>query len=257
MRHTRRVTKQGWDASDRLAIRRANNQFVTRRDGITTRHCFSFGDHYDPERVSIGPLVALNDELLEPGAGYSTHEHRDLDIVTWVLDGVLRHEDSLGVRCLLRPGTAQRLTTGAGVSHSETNDGGPAESLRFVQLWFALPEQVTPSYESRTIACADSERGRTTIAASRASRSRTTLRVPGVQVDVCHLSAEATGALPGASRATAETFTYLAAGVFRTQHDGVLTAGDSVRIAGTGLRGVAVEDVVMVSVQLTAAAPGR
>ena len=104
-----------------VEIRRAAEQFVTERDDITTLHCLSFGDHYDPARVAVGPLVALNDERVGPGAGYSTHPHRDVDILTWVVDGTLRHESSLGVAATIRSGTTQRLTAGTGVTHSETN----------------------------------------------------------------------------------------------------------------------------------------
>lgn len=101
--------------------------------GIETRHAFSFSGFYDPDNVHFGLLVACNEERLAPGAGFPEHPHRDLEIVTWVLDGELEHRDSTGASTVVRPGDLQRLGTGAGVRHVERNAG--AQPLRFVQMW--------------------------------------------------------------------------------------------------------------------------
>jgi quercetin 2,3-dioxygenase len=101
--------------------------------GIETWHAFSFGAHYDPDNVGFGLLSACNEEHLAPGAGFAEHPHRDIEIVTWVVEGVLEHRDSAGHFGIVRSGQAQRLSAGSGVRHTERNAGeGP---LRFVQMW--------------------------------------------------------------------------------------------------------------------------
>ncbi|MBH5334654.1 pirin family protein [Streptomyces pactum] len=101
--------------------------------GVDTRHAFSFSGFYDPDNVRFGPLVACNEERLAPGAGFDEHPHRDVEIVTWVVEGELTHEDSTGHRTRVRPGDLQRLTAGRGVRHAERNTG--SVPLRFVQMW--------------------------------------------------------------------------------------------------------------------------
>ncbi|MFX4295083.1 pirin family protein [Streptomyces bohaiensis] len=101
--------------------------------GIETRHAFSFSGFYDPDNLRFGPLTACNEELLAPGAGYAEHAHRDLEIVTWVVEGELTHRDSAGNATVVRPGDLQRLTTGALAHHVERNDGDAP--LRFLQMW--------------------------------------------------------------------------------------------------------------------------
>ncbi|MFC4493116.1 pirin family protein [Streptomyces ovatisporus] len=101
--------------------------------GIDTRHAFSFSGFYDPDNVGFGQLVACNEERLSPGAGFAEHPHRDVEIVTWVVEGELEHRDSTGRSSLVRAGDVQRLGAGSGVRHTERNAGqGP---LRFVQMW--------------------------------------------------------------------------------------------------------------------------
>jgi redox-sensitive bicupin YhaK (pirin superfamily) len=101
--------------------------------GIATRHAFSFGRHYDPANVRFGLLLACNEERLAPGAGFTEHPHRDVEIVTWVIEGKLEHRDSAGHVAVVRPGEVQRLSAGAGVRHVERNAGsGP---LHLVQMW--------------------------------------------------------------------------------------------------------------------------
>lgn len=101
--------------------------------GIDTRHAFSFGGFYDPELVRFGSLVACNEERLAPGAGFAEHPHRDLEIVTWVVEGELTHLDTAGHRSTVGAGDVQRLSAGSGVRHQERNSG--SEPLRFLQMW--------------------------------------------------------------------------------------------------------------------------
>jgi redox-sensitive bicupin YhaK (pirin superfamily) len=116
-----------------VEIRRASARFVDRARGRVTHHSFSFGEHYDPERTGFGPLVCHDDHLLGAGRGFDTHHHSDLEIVTWVVSGALRHVDSAGTTTVLDAGSVGVLSTGDGVDHSEhATESGPC---RFVQMW--------------------------------------------------------------------------------------------------------------------------
>lgn len=119
-----------------VEVLRAADRFVTREDGRTTYHCFSYGAHYDPSNVAFGPLVAVNEEVLPAGTGYDAHRHVDTEIVTWVLDGALHHASSHGPgdggeELVLPAGTVQVATAGTGISHIE-RAGGVA--TRFLQM---------------------------------------------------------------------------------------------------------------------------
>ena len=111
--------------------------------GIETWHAFSFGSHYDPQNVSFGLLLACNEERLAPNSGFAQHPHRDVEIVTWVIEGELHHEDDAGHRALVREGDIQRLSAGSGVLHSERN-ASPDNPLRFLQMWLHPAEFGTP-----------------------------------------------------------------------------------------------------------------
>lgn len=128
-------------------MRRARDRFGTDRPGVRSRHGFSFGAHYDPEQVGHGRLVVCDEHRLRPGAGFPLHPHRDLEVVSWVLDGVLVHEGAGTTR--LRPGSVQRMSAGLGVRHAERADRAGA---RFVQAWL-LPAVtgLPPSYEHRRV----------------------------------------------------------------------------------------------------------
>jgi redox-sensitive bicupin YhaK (pirin superfamily) len=235
-----------------VEIRRAAEQFVTERDGISTLHCLSFGDHYDPDRVAVGPLVALNDERVGPGAGYATHPHRDVDIVTWVMDGVVHHESSLGVSATIRPGTTQRLTAGTGVTHSEVNASG-VEPLRFLQLWFAIEDDVSPSYESWTLPGAEVS-GWSVIADEHGGAGRASLVAAGVSVLVGRLPAGELAALPGPG----DLFVYVAAGELELSATGeVIHEGDSVRSVGVAPELAARSDSTLLAVRISPAGRGR
>ncbi|MGZ4436664.1 MAG: pirin family protein [Nocardioidaceae bacterium] len=131
-----------------IDVRRAADRFTTTADGRTTRHSFSFDRHYDPANVGHALLVAHNDDLVAPGHGYDPHPHRDTEIVTWVLAGILAHRDTEGHGGLVTPGDVQVLSAGSGVVHSERNDApGAREPVRFVQMWLTPTEPgLPPSY---------------------------------------------------------------------------------------------------------------
>ncbi|MGI9156887.1 MAG: pirin family protein [Marmoricola sp.] len=120
-----------------IEARDASGRFVTRAEGRTTSHSFSFGSHYHPANIGFGLLVAHNDELLPAGTGYPDHPHADLEIVTFVLTGSLRHISTIGTG-VVGPGEVQRLSAGTGVVHAEMSDSpGPT---RFVQTWLRPSE---------------------------------------------------------------------------------------------------------------------
>ncbi|GAA1896935.1 pirin family protein [Streptantibioticus ferralitis] len=130
-------------------VRRSGERYIggDAANGIETRHAFSFGPHYDPDNLSFGLLLACNEEQLAPNAGFARHPHRDVEIVTWVIEGELRHEDDAGHRGLVHEGEVQRLSAGSGVLHSERN-ASPDRPLRFVQMWLHPAEfGGEPSYQ--------------------------------------------------------------------------------------------------------------
>lgn len=120
-------------SEDTAVFHAGGDRFETVADGITTRHCFSAGAHYDPERIGFGPLTGLDEHLIEPGAGFEWHPHRGVEILSWVLDGVLRHEDDSGTVLEVGPGELLHQSAGTGIRHRETNASGTAP-LRFVQV---------------------------------------------------------------------------------------------------------------------------
>ena len=130
-----------------MEVQRSADRFVTETHDVTTRHSFSYGAHYDPDNIAFGPIIAINEESLLPGAGYDLHHHADVEIVTWVLDGALAHEDTTGHRGIIEPGTAQRLSAGTGVQHAERN-ASRTEPLRFVQMMLASDHVDEPEYAS-------------------------------------------------------------------------------------------------------------
>jgi quercetin 2,3-dioxygenase len=180
-------------------VRRAGDRFVTRREGIELLHSFSFGEHYDSGNVSFGLLLALNEMLLAPGAGFEMHEHRDIEIVTWVVSGSLQHRDSAGSASVIGPGMAQRLSAGHGVLHSEM--ASPSDAARVVQMWMAPEESgIEPSYEQRNFT-EELKHGGLVPIASGDPRHESALRIhqPDATLYAARLSAEAPMQLPAAS----------------------------------------------------------
>lgn len=136
-----------------VEIRRGTHRFVERMPGRLTHHAFSFGQHYDPERLEFGPMVCHDDHLLGPGKGFDTHRHSGLEIVTWVVSGALRHTDSEGRSTVVEAGSVAVLSTGEGVEHAEhATDDGPC---RFVQVWLrAMEGESEPGYTATPVTLA-------------------------------------------------------------------------------------------------------
>ncbi len=126
-------------------IRPSSSRFVTRSEVGATWHSLSYGAHYDPDNVRFGPIQAINVEHVAPGQRYDSHRHADVEIVTWVLEGTLRHEDSTGHGGDIVPGVAQRLSAGTGVHHTEANASETAP-LVFVQMMLISDHEAEPQY---------------------------------------------------------------------------------------------------------------
>jgi quercetin 2,3-dioxygenase len=130
-----------------ITIRNAAERGRTKIDWLDSRHSFSFGEYYDRRYMGFRDLLVINDDRVKPGAGFPMHSHRDMEIVTYVLDGALEHRDSLGNGSVIRPCEVQRMTAGTGIRHSEFNPSRE-HPVRFLQIWI-LPERagLAPGYE--------------------------------------------------------------------------------------------------------------
>jgi redox-sensitive bicupin YhaK (pirin superfamily) len=152
-----------------ITLRRADERGRTAIDWLDSRHTFSFGDYFDPAHLGFRSLRVLNDDWVQPGNGFGMHPHRDMEIITYVLDGALEHRDSLGTGSVIRPGEVQRMTAGTGIFHSEYNPSRE-KPVHLLQIWI-LPERkgLTPDYEQRAFA-EDELRGRLRLVAARDGR---------------------------------------------------------------------------------------
>lgn len=148
-----------------IRIRKAAERGHFNHDWLDTHHTFSFGDYYDPTHMGFRSLRVINDDRVEPGQGFGMHGHRDMEIVTYVLEGSLQHKDSMGNGSIIKVGELQRMTAGTGVRHSEFNPSND-ELVHLYQIWL-LPEKkgLEPSYEE--LALSDEEKlGRFCLVAS-------------------------------------------------------------------------------------------
>jgi quercetin 2,3-dioxygenase len=142
-----------------VTLRPASNRGRTQIGWLDSRHSFSFGDYHEQGQMGFRSLRVINDDRVAPASGFGTHGHRDMEIITYVLDGELEHRDSLGSGDVLRRGDVQRMTAGTGIRHSEFNPS-KTQPVHFLQIW-VLPERpgLAPAYEQKTFADAD-KRGR-------------------------------------------------------------------------------------------------
>jgi len=134
-----------------ISIRKAETRGVTRLDWLDSRHTFSLAEYYDREYMGFRQLRVINEDRVQPGKGFPSHSHKDMEIISYVLEGALEHKDSLGNGSVIRPGEVQRMSAGRGITHSEFNPSR-SESVHFLQIWI-LPEHpgMAPGYEQQAI----------------------------------------------------------------------------------------------------------
>jgi redox-sensitive bicupin YhaK (pirin superfamily) len=214
-------------------IRRAADRPATRISWLDSKHSFSFGHHYDPDNTHHGVLLVNNDDIVQPGTGFETHPHRDIEIVTWVLRGSLVHQDSTGNAGAIYPGLAQRMSAGTGILHSEKNDSR-AEPAHFVQMWVVPDEPgISPGYQQLEI---DDEllRGGLVTIASGMPKHR-----DSAAITIHNRHAALHGARLPAGKAVelppaAYLHLFVARGTVTLESAGELAEGDAVRFTASG-----------------------
>jgi len=152
-----------------ITIRPAQDRGTANFGWLDSRHTFSFGNYHDPNYMGFADLRVINEDKVTSGQGFGTHGHRDMEIISYVLEGALEHKDSIGTGSVIRPGDVQRMSAGTGIQHSEFN-ASKTEPVHFLQIWI-LPEQkgIKPSYEQKTFS-EEEKRGTLRLVGSRDGR---------------------------------------------------------------------------------------
>jgi len=213
-----------------IDIRRADDRFHTKINWLDSWHSFSFSDHYDPKNTHHGLLLVLNDDVIAPGGGFGTHPHKDMEIVTWVLDGALEHRDSAGNEGVIEPGIAQRMSAGRGIRHSEQNASN-AESVRLLQMWVP-PDHVdiAPGYEQRDISAQKRDNELFALASGREHDAAITLHQHDATLWVATLQRGARVTVPDAPF----VHVMVSSGAATLAGAGALGTGDAVRLTDAG-----------------------
>lgn len=224
----------------RIDVRRADERFVTRTGWLDSKHSMSFAGHYDQSNTHHGLLLVNNDDVVDPGTGFETHPHRDMEIVTWVVRGSLVHQDSTGHSGVIYPGLAQRMSAGTGILHSEKNDSwrlqGPehTEPVHFVQMWVVPDEAgVTPGYEQLEIDADLLSGGLVTVASGvPAHEDAAAIRIRNryAALHAARLPAGGSVELPDAPF----LHLFVPRGAVDLEGTGALATGDAVRFTATG-----------------------
>ncbi|MEU2621636.1 pirin family protein [Streptomyces sp. NPDC007157] len=222
-------------------VRRADRRLASRLSWLDSKHSFSLGTHRpDPANTHHGLLLVNNEDLVQPGTGFDTHPHQDMEIVTWVLRGSLVHQDSSGHSGVIYPGLAQRMSAGTGILHSEKNDSyrsageRPSDPVHFVQMW-VLPDEagVTPGYEQLEIDAELLAGGLVTVA-SGMDRHRD---ASAIRIQNRHAALHAARLRPGQQVTLPEApylHLFVARGSVDLEGAGTLDEGDAARFTATG-----------------------
>ena len=211
------------------AIRRSDERGYADHGWLKSYHSFSFAEYFDPEHVEFGPLRVINEDRVQPGAGFGTHGHREMEIISHVLAGELAHQDSIGNGSVIRPGDVQRMSAGTGIRHSEFNPS-KTEPVHFLQIWIQPNRRdIAPSYEERSIPEGD-KRGRLRLVASPDRADGSVLIYQDARMYA--------GMFDGAERATLEILPHRRAYVHVARGTVIaggvrLDAGDALKLTGT------------------------
>jgi redox-sensitive bicupin YhaK (pirin superfamily) len=226
--------------SEAVEVRPGSDRLATKIAWLDSKHSFSFGQHYDPANTHHGLLLVNNDDIVDPGTGFETHPHRDMEIVTWVLRGSLVHQDSTGNSGVIYPGLAQRMSAGKGIMHSEKNDSWRlqgdehSEPVHFVQMW-VVPDATgrEPGYEQLEIADHLLRGTLAPVASGMAKHDgEAAIRIGNrdAALYAARLAAGDSVQLPEAPY----LHLFVASGAVRLEGAGDLVAGDAVRFTATG-----------------------
>jgi redox-sensitive bicupin YhaK (pirin superfamily) len=221
-----------------IDVRRADQRFSTKIGWLDSKHSFSFGHHHDRSNTNHGLLLVNNDDVVRAGAGFDTHPHRDMEIVTWVLSGELEHKDSERNRGIIYPGLAQRMSAGTGIWHSEMNNRGDAD-VHFVQMW-VLPdtESVDPGYEQLDVNAQLAAGGLVPVASGKGHDAAIAIRQRGAVLYA--------GRLQPGDRVTVpddrHVHVFVPVGSVTLDEAGQLGTGDAARLTAAGELGLAAGD---------------
>jgi redox-sensitive bicupin YhaK (pirin superfamily) len=207
-------------------IRRSNERGHAHHGWLESYHTFSFADYFDPKHVEFGPLRVINEDRVVPGAGFGTHGHRDMEIISYVLDGELAHKDSTGTSSVIRPGDVQRMSAGRGVRHSEFNNS-KSKPVHFLQIWIQPNVSgIEPEYEEKRFEPED-KRGRLRLIASPDGAEDSVRIHQDAHVYAGLFDGSEQGLL--AARAGRRVYVHVARGAI-TVNGEVLAAGDALKL---------------------------
>ena len=231
-----------------IELRRADERGHAEHGWLDSRHTFSFADYYDPQFMGFGSLRVINEDRVQPGKGFGTHGHRDMEIISYVLEGALEHRDSLGNGSVIQPGDVQRMSAGTGVRHSEFNHS-QSELVHFLQIWL-LPEKsgMPPSYAERRFSD-EEKRGRLRLVASRDGREGSVIVHQDVGLYAALLAPD--DAVAHQLKAGRRVWVQVARGSV-TVNDATLAAGDGASIVDEdeiAIRGIVDAEILLFDMQ--------
>jgi quercetin 2,3-dioxygenase len=228
-----------------IEVRPARTRFHTEISWLDSWHSFSFSSHFDPQNTHHGLLLVLNDDVVAPAGGFGTHPHRDMEIVTWVLDGALTHRDSEGNEGIITPDVAQRMSAGTGIRHSEVN-ASDREPVHLLQMWVPPDANGLPAgYEQRDVSTDLQPDALFPLASGRERDAAITINQRHATLWIARLSPGATITVPDAPF----VHVFVARGEVEIDGAGTLHVGDAARLTQAGnrqLRAAAVDGAEVV-----------